>query len=410
MKPIFKNKYAQAALFILIGLLLGRLFFHHEEVPKQTAAKVEKKKTVWTCSMHPQIRRDKPGKCPICEMDLIPLAESGSTVNPEAIQLDSATLQLANVETVVISRQKPVKEIRLYGKVQPDERLVQTLPAHFPGRIEQLFVNYTGEPVGKGQVVASIYSPELVTAQQELLEALKYGDSNPALVDAAIQKLRQWKLSESQIADIQRSRRVKERFSITSSVSGTVINRRVNVGDYVGQGQSLFEVVNLSHVWVLFDAYESDLPWIEKGATVSFTVQSLPGKVFTGKISFIDPVINPVSRVARLRIEINNSGGLLKPEMFANAVIRSVLNAGEVLMVPKSAVLWTGKRSVVYVKDTQSASPAFVRHEILLGPETGNSYVVEDGLDEGDEVVAQGSYAVDAAAQLDGKPSMMSEK
>jgi membrane fusion protein, copper/silver efflux system len=409
MKAILKNKYIKGTIFVLAGLILGWILFHNSN--KENTAKTEvKNAVVWTCSMDPQVRKDKPGKCPICGMDLIPLEQLTSKVNPDAVQLDEGSVELANVQTSIISKQKPVKEIRLYGKVQADERLVQTLTAHVPGRIEQLYISFTGDRVRTDQMIALIYSPELNTAQQELLEALKYKDSNPLMVNAAKEKLKQWKLSETQISDIETSRKVKENFEVCSTVNGTVINKRVNVGDHVSIGQAMFEVVDLSHIWVMFDAYESDLQWVKTGSQIGFSVQSIPDKEYSGTISFIDPVINPQTRVAKVRVEVSNTDGLLKPEMFATGSLRTVLSAENKLVVPKSAVLWTGEQSVVYVKDKSAQKPTYQRRTVKLGTETGNYFIVESGLDVGEEVVTNGTFAVDAAAQLSGKPSMMNNQ
>jgi Cu(I)/Ag(I) efflux system membrane fusion protein len=208
MKTIIKiigNRYVQLGLVAIVGLFIGWLFFH-------STGKVEEKKelitrdnpsAVWTCSMHPQIRMPAPGKCPICGMDLIPLIHSNVSVDPEAIQFTPEAAQLANVLTSVVTSQKPVKEVRLYGKVQADERLLQSQVAHIPGRIEQLMVNFTGETVKKGQTLAVIYSPELVTAQQELLEAAKTKDTQPGIYEAAREKLQLWKLTDSQISNMK---------------------------------------------------------------------------------------------------------------------------------------------------------------------------------------------------------------
>ena len=409
MKPIFQNTYLRTALLVLSGLFLGWLFFHHSTPSASTnqAKTALAKHQIWTCAMHPQVRMEAPGQCPICGMDLIPLVENATIVNPDAIVMSESAMQIANVQTSVVTRQLPVKEIRLSGKIQPDERLIQTLPAHIPGRIDRLMVNYTGEYIHKGQTIAYIYSPELVTAEQELLEALKFKNINPGIVDAARDKLRQWMLTPAQITQIEQSGKVKDEFEIQSMLSGTVSNRRVNVGDHVGTGQSLFELVDLSHVWALFDAYESDLPWIKKGSTVNFTVESVPGKTFTGVVSFIDPTINPLTRVARVRVEVANASGLLKPEMFTTGEIKTQLGGSKVLVVPKSAVLWTGSRSLVYVKGDDKTKNAFTLRDITLGSEIGDDYMVSGGIKDGEVIVTNGAFAVDAAAQLAGKPSMM---
>lgn len=361
--------------------------------------------------MHPQIKMDKPGKCPICAMDLILLNQNSTAqMDSNAIHFTADAAALANVATSIVSRSKPAKEVRLYGKVQADERLLQNQVAHISGRIEKLFVGFTGEVVTKGQLLALIYSPELITAQQELLEAAKEKQSQPAIYEAAIEKLRQWMLNDKQITQIEQSGQVKTKFEVYANTSGVVTTKKVNVGDYVSQGASLFDIANLSRVWVLFDAYESDLPFLNVGNTVNFSLQALPDKDFNSTIRFIDPVIDPVNRVAKVRVEIDNSGGKIKPEMFATGVVKANLNAyKDKLVIPRSAVLWTGKRSVVYVKQPDSDELNFKMREIEIGPMLGNSYVVISGLEEGEEIISDGTFSVDAAAQLEGKPSMMNQ-
>jgi Cu(I)/Ag(I) efflux system membrane fusion protein len=195
---------------------------------------------------------------------------------------------------------------------------------------------------------------------------------------------------------------------VVSNTTGIVTARRVNNGDYINQGTVLFEVTDLSRLWVLFDAYESDLQFLRKGNNLEFIVQALPGVRFTGNIAFIDPVIDPVTRVAKVRIEVGNQSGKLKPEMFVTGTVKARLNEYKNnLVIPSSAVLWTGTRSVVYVKQPDSEEPVFKMREIGLGSMLGNSYVVTDGLTEGEEIVTQGTFSVDAEAQLEGKPSMM---
>lgn len=414
MSKLVSNQYVRGGLFVAAGLFLGWLFFHapekHEETHNHSAE--ESKKEVWTCSMHPQIRMDKPGKCPICAMDLIPLSSMSSSESSDqmAVHLTKEAAQLANVQTSVVSGQNPKKELRLYGKVQADERLLQNQVAHISGRVEKLLVNFTGEPVRKGQKLATIYSPELVTAQQELLEAAKTKLAQPEIYEAAKEKLRQWKLSDGQISTIENSHNIQSNIDIEATTSGIVTARRINMGDYVSAGSTLYEVSDLSRVWVLFDAYESDLPFLKQGDKISFTIQALPGNSFEGIVRFIDPVIDPVNRVAKVRVEIGNPGAKLKPEMFATGIVKS--NLAEYkgkLVIPASAVLWTGKRSIVYVKQTGD-EPIFHLREIELGPKLGQSFVVLAGLNDGEEIAKQGAFSIDAAAQLEGKPSMMNQE
>ena len=412
MKSIILNKYVRYGLMVLVGLFLGWLFFYPSATLKEEHNHTvsEKKNEIWTCSMHPQIKMDKPGKCPICAMDLILLNQNSTALmDSDAIHFTADAAALANVATSVVSRSKPAKEVRLYGKVQADERLLQNQVAHIGGRIEKLFVGFTGEAVTKGQLLALIYSPDLITAQQELLEAAKDKQSQPAIYEAAIEKLRQWMLNDKQISQIEQSRQVKTKFEVYANTSGVVTTKKVNVGDYVSQGTGLYDIANLSKVWVLFDAYESDLPFLTVGNNVNFSLQAIPGKIFNSTIRFIDPVIDPVNRVAKIRVEVDNGAGKLKPEMFVTGTVKANLNEYKNnLVIPRSAVLWTGKRSVVYVKQPDSGELNFKMREIEIGPMLGNSYVVISGLEEGEEIVSDGTFSVDAAAQLEGKPSMMS--
>lgn len=399
---------------IILGLFLGWLFF--QERPEGDAEKVTKdetpRSTIWTCSMHPQIRMHEPGKCPICGMDLIPLTQAGtSQPDPDAIHLTKEAAELANVLTTKVSRLNPVKEVRLYGKVQVDERLFQSQVSHIPGRIEQLFVNFTGEQVRKGQKLAEIYSPELVTAQQELLETVKTKQLQPELYEASKEKLHQWKISEEQIASIESSGRIINNFEVLSNTAGTVTARRVSNGDHVSQGTVLFDIADLSNVWVLFDAYETDLPFLGQGQVVKFSINAIPGTEYSGTIVFIDPVIDPVTRVAKVRVEAANPSGKFKPEMFATGIVSSNMHEyRNTIVIPRTAVLWTGKRSIVYVRKPGTNEPAFNLREIGLGPMLGDGYIVTDGLSEGEEIVTNGTFSVDAAAQLEGKPSMMNPR
>ena len=270
------------------------------------------------------------------------------------------------------------------------------------------FVNFTGQNVARGEKLATIYSPALITAQKELLEARTHAKTDPDLYRAARNKLKLWDLTDSQIDEIEGADGVSSRFDILSPITGTVTRRDVSLGDYVKEGAALFQVIDLSSVWVMFDAYESDLPWIKQGDKVSFTVQSLPGQTFNGRIGFIDPLIDPKTRIAQVRVEVRNPGGALKPEMFANGTVTSSIAGNKKdLMIPKTAVLWTGKRAVVYVKVPDRTQPTFSYREIVLGPSAGAFYVVADGLQEGEMIAVNGVFKIDAAAQLAGKPSMM---
>lgn len=402
---------------LLLGLLLGWLFFAEDaETPeRQNAAEVAEQdhaetETLWTCSMHPQIRETEPGNCPICGMELIPLEDASGDANASQLdtQMSEAAMQLGNIQTSVVTKQDPEKTIDMPGKVKADERKVEAVTSRFPGRIEKLYIDFTGQEVKRGQRLASVYSPALVTAQKELFEASRFKESNPEFYRAAVNKLKLWDLTDHQIQNILESREPVYNFDIRSKQSGTVLEKKVQVGDYLKEGQALFEISNLSSLWVVFDAYESDLAWIKEGDKISFTVKSLPGKTFESEVTFIDPVIDPATRVAAVRTEVKNPEGLLKPGMFARGIVQSKIeDVQNALTIPKSAVLWTGKRAVVYVKKQDTEKPVFEFREIDLGPEAGDYYLVNSGLAEGEEIVTNGTFKVDAAAQLQGKASMM---
>jgi len=320
-------------------------------------------------------------------------------------------MQLANVQTQMVGGKQTKKKITVTGKVQPDERLVFTQSAHIPGRIEELKVSFTGQYLKEGQQVASVYSAELVTAQKELLEAFKIKESQPALFQAAKEKLKNWKLTEAQINEILQAQKVTERFPVLANVSGYVLDKKINLGDYVKTGQPLYRVASLERVWLLFDVYEPDLQWVRQGDKITYSVASLPGETFTGTITYLDPTIDPQTRVAKARVESANPNGRLKPEMFATGQLSASLKGGaEKPAIPKSAVMWTGKRSVVYVKQQTDQGVSFSLREVTLGASLGESYLIESGLEAGEEIAVNGTFSIDAAAQLAGKPSMMNKE
>jgi Cu(I)/Ag(I) efflux system membrane fusion protein len=398
--------------FLAGGIFLGWWLFgksdNHEDKPYN---RVETESEVWTCSMHPQIRKDKPGKCPLCAMDLIPLKTVGTTgeiTGHDEIMLSKEAVALADIQTTKVVKNNPEKNIHLYGTIQVDERLSRSQTSHINGRIEKLFVNFTGETIKQGQVIASVYSPELLNAQQELLEAMKISGTQPAILDAAREKLRLLKLTDKQIVEIEQSGKTSALIDIVANTSGIVVAKKVEQGDYVAQGTVLFELINLSSVWAIFDAYESDLPYLKPGDNVEYTVSAVQGKSFSGKITFINPVLDKTTRTAKIRVETVNTGLQLKPEMYANATVNASLKQySDKISIPKTAILWTGKRSIVYVKRPDSEAAVFKLREVELGPSLGDSYVILSGIVEGEEIVTKGVFSIDASMQLEGKQSMM---
>jgi membrane fusion protein, copper/silver efflux system len=416
MKNITENKWITGGLILLVGLTIGILVSprsdrnenHDDHADHQHEWDDENQ--VWTCSMHPQIRQDGPGDCPICGMDLIPVSDSRSADghNPMVHEMSAEAIAMANIHTSEVRVVPAEKEISLSGTISFDEQTITNVTSQFPGRVEQLYVNFTGQQVNQGEPLASVYSPELVTAQQELFEAVKMKDVYPALYQAAREKLRLWRLGPAQIDEIESSGEAQTRFRVLAGSSGIVTNRAVTAGDYVGTGTVMFEIADLSNVWVMFDAYENDLAWINTGDRVSFTVSALPGEEFSALVTFVDPVVDSRQRTASVRAEAVNRQMKLKPGMFVSGKISSDIMAGtHEIAIPRSAILWSGRRSVVYVKVPGTEYPEFEMREILLGQRLGEMHLVESGLDVGEEIVTNGVFAVDAAAQLSGNYSMM---
>lgn len=413
MKKLIENKYILIALALLAGGLIGWLLkpSTNQSVESSDHQHTESSdEQTWTCSMHPQIRQTEPGQCPICGMDLIPAGSRSSSASSSPLmhEMTPEAVGMANVHTSLVTGVSPEGELFLTGKVKADERQVASVTAKFPGRIEQLFVNFTGQVVRQGERLATIYSPELVTAQKELLEAASTKASYRELYEAAREKLRLWKLNEKQIDALENSGKVQNQFDVLADKSGIVTQRNIAVGDYVSTGSVLFDIVDLSRVWIMIDAYESDLPFVKIGDEVSFTAAGIPGETFKAKITYIDPVINPNTRAASVRAETINSSGELRPEMFINARIRTSLRKGQsALAITRTALLWSGKRSIVYVKVPDTEFPTFEMREITIGPRMGEMWLVEAGLEAGEEIVTNGVFAIDAAAQLSGNYSML---
>jgi len=389
--------------------------------------------TTWTCSMHPQIKLPKEGKCPICFMDLIPL-ESGhdDQLDLNQLKMSETARTLARIETSPVRYGQAEAEIRMVGKIDYDETRVAYISAWVPGRIDMLYADYTGAVVRKGEKLVELYSPELISSQEELLQssqaAANLQSNNSSLsstalltLEASREKLRLYGLTERQIADIEGSGNVSEHITITASSSGIVTDLNVSKGMYVQTGSQLYTIADLSQLWVVFDAYESDLPWLSIGQNAEFTSQSIPGEIFEGRITFIDPIINPKTRTAKVRATVENSNGRLKPDMFVHGVIKSrmdmdggILTVDEdsdlqdsPMIIPASAALQTGKRAVVYVETQTDDGVLYEGREVELGSCAGEFYIVKSGLSEGEMVVTNGAFKIDSEMQIQAKSSMM---
>lgn len=365
---------------------------------------------IWTCSMHPQVRQSEPGQCPICGMDLIPATSNGdnSGNDPMILEMSESAAAMANIATSRVKAGDGKGEILLTGKVEADERNVSSITAKFPGRVEKLYINFTGQAISQGDKLASIYSPELANAQNELQEAASSREDFPEIYAAAKEKLRLWKLTEEQILAIENQETLIEQFDVLAERSGIVTQRNISVGDYIGTGTILFEVVDLSSVWIMLDAFETDLSTIDQGDALSFTAAGIPGETFEANVDFIDPIINPDTRAAGVRASTKNIKGLLKPEMFVNAKITATRTGDQATVsIPRTALLWSGKRSVVYVKVPDTEYPSYEMREVTVGKRMGENYPVMEGLKAGEEIVTNGVFAIDAAAQLSGNYSLL---
>jgi Cu(I)/Ag(I) efflux system membrane fusion protein len=405
------KKYLIYILILIAGLALGYVFFSSDGNPDKEKKETAQKSQTYTCSMHPQIRKQEPGDCPICGMELIPVKQSGgSQVMGDAIKMSPRAMALAGVQTTTVGQDSvSSSELMLSGKIKPNENASSVQAAYFDGRLEQLFIEFEGEKINRGQLLAKIYAPKLVSAQQELLTVAKNKESQPELYQAVRNKLKNWKISEGQIDKIESSGKVLRNFPIYANSSGIVIEKNVSEGDYVKEGQTLYQIANLDQVWAVFDAYENQIGQLQENQNIEITANSYPAKTWKSKISFIQPILNESQRTVKVRAELDNSDQMLKPGMFIKGAVKTKSSGNKTLSVPKTAVLWTGERSVVYVQ-AQDGTPIFELREVQLGTENQNGYQIIDGLKSGEKVVTQGTFTVDAAAQLQGKNSMMSDK
>ncbi len=379
-------------------------------------------KTLYTCSMHPFIIKDKPGTCPICGMELIKKIDGAATDNttqtPEQkqqadmlghVSLSPTQRVMANVATVAAKQSVLSKEINAVGIVQYDQSRQVKVTAWIAGRIDKLHVNTVGSVVSKDKPVAEIYSPDLLATQQEYLLAVKskeqlknspipsISQNGDGLVSSAKQRLMLFGVKESQIAELEKAGKPNIRLPIYTPLSGIVIEKMVQQGQYVNTGEALFNVADLSTVWVEIEVYENEFPNVHVGQQVEIRSQSFPGKPFTGRISFIYPFLDPKTRTVKARVEMPNPGMKLKPDMFVNAIIKVPL--GSAIVVPVTAVMDTGKRQVVWV---ESSAGMFEPRDVQVGQQTDDKVQILSGLKTGDKVAVSGGYLIDSEAQLKG--------
>jgi len=393
-------------------------------------------------------------------MDLIPANQpTTSALDTASVRLSPSARERARIRTSEAELRYVEVPVRMVGKLELDETRQTTITAWVSGRLERLFVDFTGVQVERGDHMVQLYSPMLYSTQTELLQAtaaVQRGESRRVL-DATRERLRQWGLGEEQIANIEERGEPSDRMTINAPIGGVVVSKYLKQGAYVEEGKPIYTIADLSHLWLKLDAYESDLPWLRYGQHVVFTTEAHPGERFHGTISFIAPVLDDRTRTIKVRVNVENEEGLLKPDMFVKATVHArVAGQGRVmetdlagqwicpmhpeivrprpglcdlcemdlvttesrglvepeaekpLVIPVSAVLVTGERSIVYVETETDDGYDYEGREILLGPRAGDYYIVREGLDVGERVVSEGSFKLDSTLQIRAQRSMMS--
>lgn len=370
--------------------------------------------TVWTCSMHPQVKMDKQGKCPMCGMDLIPMEEEGEQEpTSEVVRLSDSAVALAEVQVTVVGRSTSTNSKHFTGQIVADESAKEVQVSYLRGRLDKSMVTHDGQVVRRGQSLGLMYSPQVIELQQELTVAKELKNTQPEIYEALRSKMQLLKFTEEQMSMLEEVKEPLMHFPVYVTVSGTVTKLLAVQGDEVKVGQPLFEVIDLSKVWVELDVLEREGQDVRLGQKMEVRLAALPSRVFKAVVDYVSPVVDAKKGTIIVRATLNNREGLLKTGMLVDAVVhlspKTMDTDKEVgaLTIPHSAVLWTGKRSVVYVQD----KPGEYRlREIHLGARVADAYEVLSGLREGESVVTNGAFTVDASAQLAGLSSMVNRK
>jgi len=417
------KKIAIPLVVIILASAAGGGWYLWQKKHPGTAGeqKAAQGKQLYTCAMHPFIIKDKPGTCPICGMELLKkidgAADSGAQ-SPEQkqqaemlghVSMSANQRIMANVATVAAKQATLNKEINAVGIVQFDQSRQAKVTAWIAGRIDKLNVSTVGAYVSKDKPVAEIYSPDLLATQQEYLLAVKsreqlkdspipsISQNGEGLVASAKQRLMLFGVKESQIAELEKAGKPNIRLPIYTPLSGIVIEKMVQQGQYVNTGEVLFNIADLSRVWVEIDVFENEVPYVRVGQQVEIRSAVEHGAVFNGRISFVYPFHDPKTHTVKARVEMPNPGHMLRPDMFVNAIIRVPLAKG--IVVPVTAVIDTGKRQVVWVE----MSPGmFEPRDVQAGERIDDKIQILSGLKPGDKVAVSGSYLIDSESQLKG--------
>ncbi len=381
---------------------------HQHAIPSEKHKKEESKKTLYHCPMHPNYISDKPGECPICGMTLVPVEEEHEKGMPEgAIEISPEKQQLIGVKFGSVEFRNLTKRIRTVARVTYDERRLTYINTKFPGWVEDLYVDFTGKLIKKGEPLFSIYSPELVSAQEEYLLALKAKDyfkgkaysevtqGTETLLESSKRRLLYWDIKEEQIKELERTGKPFKTLIFYSPITGYVIEKNILKGKYVMPGENLYQIADISNIWVLADIYEHELPLISIGQSATFELSYLPGEKFYGKITFIYPYLKNETRTVKVRIELPNRDFKLKPEMFGNIVID--IDVGRRLTVPEDAVIDSGERKIVFIDKGEGI---FEPREVKLGIKAGDFYEIIDGISEGERIVTSANFLIDSESKL----------
>ena len=395
-------------IMIVVAAAAGWFLGRGSSTQEQSA---ERKVAFYQSSMHPWIKSDKPGNCTICGMKLSPVyeGEQGFDADPNIITLTSNAISVVNVQTEIATKRRLERRLEVAGRVEADQTRTRVLSAYVDGRIEKLFVNFTGAEVQAGEPLAIVYSPALLTAEREYLTAIaqtnftaspRLAPEHERLVEGARQRLKRLGLTDEQIERARASGGATNfTTQIVAPISGTVVKREVLEGQYIKEGDRLFEVIDLSQLWFVFDVYEQDLPAIQLGQTVQVASPAVPGRTFEGPITFIDPTINEATRSARVRVELQNPAVDGKRALYNGlyATGKILFTSEPVLTVSRSAVLEPGDQPRVYI---DHGGGAYEQRIVQLGRRGEGFIEILNGLDEGDRVVSSGNMLLDSQAQI----------